>query len=205
MSTYGTMRARVLDELNRAGEMTSQALSAIQSAIDHYEKMPFWFNDGRATTTTVAGTEWYPLPTDFISENKLLILVNGASYELRRIAFEESEELYQPYAISSGNPYLYAIFQEQIRLYPIPNGAFTITLSYHKALSTLTNEGDTNAWMTDGEELIRSRAEADLSFRILRDKSTSDYFRRFEEKALSRLVSTTSRRFSTGKTRRRSI
>jgi hypothetical protein len=60
-------------------------------------------------------------------------------------------------------PTHFAYFKQQIRLYPIPDAVYTVGLSYIYRFTTLSADGDTNAWMTDGEEVIRQSAKRRLA------------------------------------------
>ncbi len=62
----------------------------------------------------------------------------------------------------TGVPVDYAIFGDQLRLAPIPDAAYTITFSGLARLPTLSQDADTNAWMTEGEALIRNQAKVFL-------------------------------------------
>ncbi len=53
------------------------------------------------------------------------------------------------------------MYQDRINLFPIPGSTYTLTIHYLKALTALSADSDTNAWLTEGEELIRLHAKAD--------------------------------------------
>ena len=59
----------------------------------------------------------------------------------------------------------FAIQDQQLRLWPIPDDSYRLTMAYLRDLTEISasaTAGATNAWMTDGEELIRMRANADV-------------------------------------------
>lgn len=204
MSDYSTLVNRVLDDIDRQGSLTSQAQTAIQTAIDHYEGTRFYFNQERATAQTVNEQEFYPLPDDVLDIDVLSITVNGYTYKLNRRTYEQIEDWHVQASTSTGQPSDYAIYNQQIRFYPIPDkDGYTLTLSYAKRLSALSNDTDSNAWTGVAEELIRSRTDADLSFRILQDEKRAVGFKAFEQDAYQRLVSESNRRMMTGRTRKR--
>lgn len=203
MSDYSTLVNRVLDDIDRQGSLTSQAQSAIQTAIDHYEGTRFYFNQERATAQTVNGQEFFPLPTDVLDIDVLSITVNGYTYKLDRRTYETLEDWFVQANTYLGYPSDYAIYNQQIRLYPVPNAdGYTLTLSYAKRLDTLENDADENEWTGVAEELIRSRADADISFRILQDEKRAVGFKAFEQDAYQRLVSESNRRMMTGRARK---
>ena len=166
MSTYGTMQTRIADELARS-DLTSQIKLAIQSAIAHYSGKRFWFNEAQATASTSDGTEYYAVPNDFQSIDSLRITVNGTTYTLESQPWVWMDEA-QSNSAYKGQPIYYAIYAQQFRLYPIPDAVYTLKLSYQKALGSLSADGDTNAWMVEGERLIRMRAKWDLFSNVIR-------------------------------------
>jgi len=85
-----------------------------------------------------------------------------------------------------------------VRLYPVPNGAFPLILSYVRSLTTLSADGDTNAWMTHGEELIRLRAKADLYINYLENPGMAQAMDFAEQRVLGRLKSRTLSRMAGG-------
>lgn len=204
MSDYATLVNRVLDDLDRQGSLTSQAQNAIQTAIDHYEGTRFWFNQERANSQTINGVEYYALPDNYLDIDTISITVNGYTYKLNRRTYETLEDWFVQSNTYLGYPSDFAIYDGCIRLYPIPNqDGYTLKLSYATKLSTLENDTDANAWTTSAEELIRSRASADMSFRTLQDEKRAIGFKAFEQDAYQRLVSESNRRIMTGRTRKR--
>ena len=204
MTTYADMYGRILDELTRS-DLTSQAKNSIQSAISFYEDTPFWFNDEIATASTTASTEYYALPSDFRRDRSLTCTVNGNAYPLKRRSQKTLDNWFINSTNYTGYPSDYAIYKEQFRLYPIPNGTYTLTLSYVKQLSTLSADADTNAWMVEGEELIRSRAEYDLCMRVLKKPDWASLYKGLETEVLDNLKSASIPFQLTGYTRKRAF
>lgn len=204
MSTFGTVRNRILSDLNRtsSNDLTSSVETEIQTAIAFYEKRRFWFLEARATTTTIVGQEYYALPEDFRDDDSLVITVNSETYQLKRRTYELLEQWYLGSSLT-GDPTDYAIYDEQIRLYPVPNNQYTMTLSYYKKLNSLSGQDDTNAWMVEGEGLIRSRVEWLLFARKLRDYDAAQACKVLEEEELAQHEKLTRSRLLTGHTRRR--
>ena len=68
------MLDRIDDELDRGGTLTTQVSKAIKSAIAHYERRRFWFNEARLTgLTIVASQEFYTSADNSNIPNLLLI------------------------------------------------------------------------------------------------------------------------------------
>jgi hypothetical protein len=66
-------------------------------------------------------------------------------------------------------PDYFAYYKQNIRLYPIPDAVYTMTMAYVYKLTALSSGSDSNAWTTDAEELIRCRAKADLYGHLQRE------------------------------------
>lgn len=204
MSTYGIMQDRIADELHRT-DLTSQIQLAIISAIQHYESKQFWFNETRATASTIADQEYYELPLDFVEMVSLKLTDNGNIHTLTERTYEYIENAMTNTSYT-GEPTDFAMYGDLLRLYPIPDAVYTLTISYKKTLADLSATADTNAWMTNGEELIRARAKADLKCGNLEDESAMQerqlnypFFNSQERSVYMRLVSEATQRASSGR------
>lgn len=210
MSTYGTMQTRVAGELNRT-DLTSEIQDSILSAIKHYEGRRLWFNESIRTTTTTASDEYVDEPSDLSEIDSITITISSTKIPLKKRTWQYLEDLDVTTTLT-GQPREYALFDEQIRLYPIPDDTYTLTLSGGKKFATLSGDSDTNAWMTTGEELIRSRAVADVRANVMRDQAALQEQMTFvqhpegficarEKGAFTRLKNESSQRTSVGKLR----
>src|SRR5210317_2201586 len=65
MSTYLTMVQRIESELRRT-KIRSEIQQSIKDAIKQLEIHHFWFNEGRATASTIAGNPYMSVPTNFL-------------------------------------------------------------------------------------------------------------------------------------------
>lgn len=200
MTTYATMRTRIQDELVNEGALTAaQVNNAIQSAIAHYQRERFYFNESRAQTfSTVASQEFYGSSDNTNIPNlskidRLTITVNGSRYELVERSWDWIDEM-SVTTTSTGQPTDYCFYAQQIRLYPLPDAVYTVRISGLIRLTTLSGDTDTNAWMTDGEELIRARAKWDIGTNIFQDIDVATAAAGMEARAKSALKSETTRR-----------
>lgn len=174
---YGSIQARIADEITRS-DLTSQIKLAILSAVAFYSRKNFYFNETRSDTfSTVASQEFYTssdaafIATMYEIESIVLTLSTSWRFPLQRQAWETLEEWSINSTLTSSQPESYAYYGQQLRLYPIPNGVYSCRVSGTKLLtpSPLSADADTNAWMTDAEELIRARAKADININVIRD------------------------------------
>ena len=200
MTTFGTMKTRIADEISDSG-LTSQIAAAIQSAIAYYERQRFWFNT-RVTDSfaLVANQEYYgsaalaAIP-NLIEIDDMYATIGTTRYQILPTTFDEIAAM-QDGAVTADPPYRFAYHAQQIRMYPIPSAVRTVTMADHYRLTALSADGDSNAWMTDAEELIRCHAKADLAANVTNDDGMAARMERRLPMLLAALKSETRRRRS---------
>jgi len=199
------MQDRIADELDRA-DLTTQIQRAIKSAIAHYEKQRFWFNESRNISfATVDGTEFYgssadsDIPNLLYIDNLRVAITTTDKYDLERKPYQYLDSISDSITADEGQPTCYAYYAKQIRLYPIPDASYSIYGSGVMLLSELSATGDTNAWMTDGEELIRSRAKWDIFTHVVKDLESAGVMKSVEKDELKALIEASTSRNATGR------
>jgi hypothetical protein len=158
---YGALWTRVLDELDRT-DHTAQVQLEIQSAIHHYERERWWFNEDVTKTQTGASVATLGLPARFLEVDTIHIERTG------RTDGQLSERTWAWYRAIAGDdtatgesvPDDYAIYEDTVYLYPVPDQSYTVVFSYLTAETTLSASADTNVWCVEAEELIRQRTKA---------------------------------------------
>lgn len=168
-------RTDLLSPLSGSGLSDSPIKWAIQSAIAKWEREPFYFNEAIDTPlfTTVAGQELYSssdaaaiASTPEIWVLHALISGNRTPLEKRSVEWMEDNSI-NPSA--RGQPSDWAYFAKQIRLYPIPDGAYPIRASRVTVLPAMSADTDANVWTIEGFDLIRSEAMLILARETLHD------------------------------------
>lgn len=208
MATLAVMKARIADELNRS-DLTSQIALAITSAIDNYKYTRFWFNEGTATSSTAADTEYVSQPATLLSVDSIAITISANDIYTLDPKSYAMLELLQGASFSSGQPYYYAPYKEQYRLYPVPDAIYTLTWSGIIDDTAFSSDSDSNAWSTEAEELIRQRAKAIVRIDVIQHpmaqteaimlrQRNSDCLSLLEEAALRNLKRNTAKRVATG-------
>lgn len=209
---FGTMQTNICDELGRNDLLTSTlnpsvspVANAIQRAIRYYESERLWFNEARAVSTTTApvsgvGTPNYALPSNLIELDNIEITVNSRRYDLDAAPWDTVNALIGASA-SFDRPRLHATYQQQFWLYPVPDAAYVLTISYLKTLSTLSVSADTNAWMVEGAALIRTRAKVLLLLETIKAPEQAASLEALEQDLLTRLRARTGRIVGTGHVR----
>ena len=168
MSTFGEMKARIAGEMKR-GELVSSATAvsrAVLSAIQHFETERFPWNEFRDEThTTVADDPYLSITATLkiVKLDSVRVTIGARDYPLIEKDWSSIE------LIDSGQwagyPEWWCWYGEQIRMYPIPNDAYTVKLAGVRRLTEVTASASasaTNSWMTDGEEMVRLYAKGSL-------------------------------------------
>ena len=203
MATLASIRNQLLDELARTGQLTSQAHTYINQAIKHYKKKSFYFNEKKIELTSVASQEYYDLTADFATMVNLTININTNNYPLRYKTFNKMDELYISSDNYTGYPQDYTIFNHQLRLQPVPSGAYKLTMAYRREAEQLSATSATNVMITNADDLIIARAGGLMALKILQDQKRATEFRATEADALQMLESNTTEYAMTGYTKRR--
>ena len=188
--TYGALKTRIANEIADS-TLSAEIILAIQSAIKFYERKEFWFNSKTGTFSTVAAQEYYAaaansdIPTLVKIGSPIKVTSSGYKYDINIVPFAEIDAAQD--GTLTWRPEAAAYFNEQIRLYPIPDAVYTVTMAYQYRLTTLSADADENAWTDDAEELIRQRAKMILAADVLRDADMYNAAKEFERDAYEAL------------------
>jgi hypothetical protein len=211
MTTRTIMKARIADEIAR-DDLTSQIADAITTAISHYQYKRWWFNeDTEVTSSTVIGTEYYSAPAIFFDIDFIRATDGTTKWLIDPTSFEDIEGR-QAGVTTNSRPFLYAEYQDQYRLYPVPDAIYTLTWSGVIDRAPASDGETGNPWMTKAEALIRSRAKAVIMLDTVRDPNWkteqlqlalngSDCLSLMEQSALNALNRYNVRRVTTGRSR----
>lgn len=174
MSTLAIMAARIADELARS-DLTSQITYAIADAIKAYEDERWFFSESRdVTLTTVASQEFYSSSeaaslADLLKIDYLTLYIGDQPYVLLPMRPVDIEHA-SVNGTSTGSPSWYAFYNKKLRFYPVPDAAYTVRVAGAYRTAAPASDSETgNAWMTEAERLIRSRAKMELALHVLRN------------------------------------
>jgi len=205
VSDTNALRARIASELNRSltddfgnsGETFATAVNReINNAIRHYEAVRFRWNEVLPASqfqTTVSGTRSYSMPQVFTRIDTLKLVYNGNYITLNKRNLAEIDGTDTKVTGALGVPNVYCIYGNQVRLYPVPNGAYTlvatgisspmptsVTGSYTAVetvpphsltvTSTASHNARRDGWTSAGADLICARAKAAIQVNYLRDQ-----------------------------------
>lgn len=168
---YGQIQTRIADELNRT-DLTSQIKLAIVSAVEHYERERWWFEETLVTTVSTVASQNYvsdAVISTLAIIDKIQLTVSGSKYTLFPVPYDEWATEAAT-SSTSGQPTEYAYYQDRLYLFPTPGSIYALTISGVQRLATLSANGDANGFTNYCEELVRQRAKADLRCNILLDE-----------------------------------
>lgn len=188
MANFGRMKTVIEREMKR-GELSADAAavsSAIIQSVGLWSQRRFHWNEFRDETHTTTADDPYLSITATLVITKLdsvRLTIANRDYPLIQADWSKIEALDS--SQWSGFPELWTWYAKQIRLYPIPNDTYTVKLSGTRFLTEISanaSNSATNAWMTDGEVIVRLTAKAFLWRDELRRPDMADYFFRESER-----------------------
>ena len=164
MSDFATMVRRIRTDLNRGSAHDSRIKEAISDAIVRYTPHRFAFNLKRSRTVLTSETEFVSLPTDWIEVDHIRLERADERYPLREVSYDwiEDKQRGRP---ATGEPTHFSIQNREMRFYPAPDSSYTLVMSFQCAFTNVTasaSDAATNAWLTEGEELIRKHAMSEV-------------------------------------------
>lgn len=166
----------------------------IRSAIRHYEKKRFTFNEFIRTVTTTSGNQYVDVPTGLLQDDRVQVTIGGHEYGLRKHHYTDIERMHGA-SDTSGQTSDYTYQNGQFRIWPTPNDAYTLHVSGLYQLDTLNGGADssawadsaTNAWTTDAQDLINHRCKFTLARDYLMDRELLENARLAEIEAYNNL------------------
>jgi hypothetical protein len=208
MATFEEMRAEIADDVDdTTGEYGDQIRRAILAAIRYCERDTYYFNETRDETfLTVTDQQWYDgndnaqIPT-LVRIQRAYINYNGQNLDLIRTTPDEIEVMSDTLS-AKGKPTSWAYFGQRIRLYPVPDTAYTVRLQIGPyRLDPLVSNGDTNAWLTEAWDMVKAQAKHILNRDTLKNDADALKYLAVYEDQKAALKAETSSRNGTGQFR----
>jgi len=206
MTTRGTLKTEILDDLERSSTADgTRVLAAISAAIKHYQPRRFFFNESRSVTFTTVAADWdytFGSTGDITTEfYKIDMVVREASDGDWPLAVADYRDIEVANGADSTNdePTEWAYIDRTLVLSPIPDDAYTIRLTGHvKLAEPAADDTAGNAWFTEAYELIRCRAKSYLYAHVYPDVAMAQMMQAAEASALHSLLSATQDRVAPG-------
>ncbi len=195
--TRADIQAQILDDLKRT-DMTDAASSAISSAISHYETEKWWFLETTSIITATASQGSYTLTSTYLNNDSVLVTVSSQYEPLTQRGFHEINE--KDSGAIYGTPDQYCFYGNLIRLYPVPDKTYNITLSGDVKLETTATAS--NSWTNIANNLIRHKAVKEIYASKLLDENNAAMAEKQELQEYSKLRTTHLLRTTRGKIRK---
>lgn len=203
MSTLGEMKTRIRNETKRPDMLNNGRIEAeIRSAINHYRPKRFWFNEKRSVVLfdTEAGRSEYGAADqanipNLVRIDSISITADGRTYPVKFMLQDQMEVLLGSVGALANPPAWYSYYEQVLRFYPVPDKAYPVRAAgVIRVVAPVDDDEADNPWMTDAEELIRSRAKSRLYANSMLDLSMAAAMRTIELEALDSLITETSSR-----------
>lgn len=162
------LKAACKRELFNRTNLDTEIAAAIQAACTHYQKHEFYFSEGWETGSTVANQPNMGLPADLGWIDGITIVYSNYPVPMIRRDWQTMQDLYVNQQSLKGQPTDYALFGQQLWFWPTPNAAYALTMYKNLQNAPPAADTDSNNWTVDAEELIRSRAVADVQCHIMK-------------------------------------
>ncbi len=195
MATYTQLQSTIASELSR-DDLTTPIQSAILSAIRHYQRKLMLFNQTTQAINTVAGTAEYSLSSDFLAFERISLVENGDVRTLTELSYDEIATI--DVSGHDGVPTRFGYRNYKIRLYPVPDAVYAVTVYYWNLLGAPSDGADSTVWTNDAVDLIRHRAKFDLASNTIRDDRAAATYKAHEDETYGGMVIQRDRVLSNG-------
>jgi hypothetical protein len=131
------------------------------------------------STTTVAGTQSYSLPSGFLEASAVIYQSNP----YRTLRFMANGDFYRQYNVTqtSGLPTFFTIVGENILLGVAPDSAQTLQIDFYKTITALSESNTTNTILTNYPELYLYGALAESSPFLMQDERLNTWASLYKE------------------------
>lgn len=194
MATLDQLYARLIldtnrDDMGTGGALEQARIDAVADAVELHADEPFWFNRASGTESTSAGVATLSVPAGI----RIAGTVACQSEPLAKAALEAIE-----HRSETGLPARWAENEGSIQLWPIPDGAYALSVYGLSSIGVPAAGVDSNHWTTEAGALILATAKKILYRGVLRDAEGFALARDEEQEALSKLRRETRRRNQAG-------
>lgn len=169
------VQQRVRDTGYSSSEITNYINDTQNDVFNEY-RLPFMQTSQDYTVTANESdiTDGAGLPTNFVQAIDLSLTTSGQEKVIQYIDFTELDQRYPDPTDVTAHPantpqYWYKI-DETIRLFPVPNNAYTLTLKYYKKPTILSSDAAVPEIPSQFEELLVVGA----AYRVLQVKDNYD-------------------------------
>lgn len=179
--TRDEMVAAIHRHLGFRSDQTANILLELPQAQRRLElaaTKPWFLLSEYSETSTVTEDSRVALPLDFIEEHDEngLSIYSAEDEEWLPLVKNDLDTLQALFGSSPGFPRGYALTGNYFRLYPIPDGVYTLRMLYYKYADELSTGASTNGFLEHVPELLIGRVGIRVA-QTLRDKDALVTFR----------------------------
>ena len=180
LTTYALLKTTIANYLNRT-DLTSYLgdfITLTESRLNRELRVREMVNTD-TSTTTVAGTQSYSLPSGFLEASAVIYQSNP----YRTLRFMANGDFYRQYNVTqtSGLPTFFTIVGEKILLGVAPDSAQTLQIDFYKTLTALSESNTTNTILTNYPELYLYGALAESSPFLMQDERLNTWAGLYKE------------------------
>tara|TARA_R100000231_G_scaffold131114_1_gene103018 strand:+ start:372 stop:1001 length:630 start_codon:yes stop_codon:yes gene_type:complete len=169
LDTYSNLKTTIANYLNRS-DLTSNLgdfITLTEARLNRELRVREMINTD-TSTTTVAGTQSYSLPTGYLEATTVIY----QSDPFTTLRFINNTDFYRKYnsTQTSGTPNFFTIVGSNILLGVQPDSAKTLQINYYKNLTALSDSNATNDILTNYPELYLYGSLAEAAPFIMQDE-----------------------------------
>tara|TARA_R100000353_G_scaffold125173_1_gene88865 strand:+ start:945 stop:1571 length:627 start_codon:yes stop_codon:yes gene_type:complete len=145
ISNYSQLKSAIADWLDRT-DLTDSIPDFITLAeTRHRRDFKIRRMETRVTANTVADTEYYTLPDNFVAMRNIQLNTNPKT-PLEYLTPEQMDRVHA--GSTKGKPKAYSIIGNNIQLRPLPDSVYQIEMLYFKYFTPLSDSNTTNDMLT---------------------------------------------------------
>lgn len=139
----------------------------------------------RATTVTVVGSAYVPVPSDFLEQRNFVLLDSSERVPLGSVSPAALEALFP--IQDQGRPQAYAVIGNEARLMPIPDQNYTVEMFYYGMIPSL--QANTTNWLITYHPRLYLYGVLKDAFAWLKDPEAAQMYDELYEDAVAKLDS----------------
>ncbi|MDP7430683.1 MAG: hypothetical protein QGG97_03930 [Flavobacteriales bacterium] len=147
LSTYAELKTSIANWLNRSDltdEISDDFIKLVESEYNSKLRIRKMLT---SDTSFTIDSELETLPTGFLQVRDFYIVSGSAKYSLTYMAPTQMDQIKG--GSTSGRPSVYTILGDNFRFAPTPDGTYTSTINYYKAIDALSDSTTTNYILTN--------------------------------------------------------
>ena len=153
--------ASKLGNITDIDDLIAYTMKMVQREAEQWPTMLWFLLTEKASTVTRKAEPRIPVPVDFLREYEegCLLIESGDSWKcLDKVDFEAVTG-----KTSQGTPCQYALTGDYFRLYPVPDGIYTLRMIYYAAEPELESDDSTNEWTKQAASWFTAETAARLA------------------------------------------